>query len=115
MHIPGGMNLIVIMAVVLLIFGPNKLPEIARSMAKAMNEFRGAMRDVTHHLDFTSTTPETRVYPGSTSSEVEPYNQYHSDYAQASVAPYENHETEARAVPGAGPSPTERNESLSVG
>jgi TatA/E family protein of Tat protein translocase len=68
MHLPNGMELVVIMAVVLLVFGPNKLPEVARSLARAMNEFKGAVRDVTQHLDLNSIAAETRVQPPSSST-----------------------------------------------
>ena len=51
-HIPGGINLILILAVVLLVFGPEKVPEVARGVGKAMSEFKNAMRDVSHHFDF---------------------------------------------------------------
>jgi sec-independent protein translocase protein TatA len=65
MHFPGGVNLIVVMVLALLVFGPNKLPEIARSMGRAMSEFKNAMHEVTDHLDFSGTSAETRVYPGA--------------------------------------------------
>lgn len=68
MHIPTPLNLIVIMAVALLVFGPNKLPEIARALAKSMNEFKGALRDVTQHFDLEAMTAETRIRPGSSAS-----------------------------------------------
>ena len=36
----GGWELILIFAVVLLLFGAKRLPEIARSIGKAINEFK---------------------------------------------------------------------------
>ncbi|ADU96409.1 twin-arginine translocase TatA/TatE family subunit [Thermovibrio ammonificans] len=38
----GTQELIIILVIALLIFGPKKLPELARSMGKAINEFRKA-------------------------------------------------------------------------
>ena len=65
MHFPGGIQLMFILAVALLVFGPNKMPEIARSMGKAMSEFKNAMRDVTDHLESGAIGGETRVHPGT--------------------------------------------------
>ncbi len=38
----GTQELIIILVIALLIFGPKKLPELARSTGKAINEFRKA-------------------------------------------------------------------------
>jgi sec-independent protein translocase protein TatA len=38
-------DLFVILIVVLLIFGAGRLPEIARSLGKAINEFKKAMKE----------------------------------------------------------------------
>ncbi|HHY40360.1 MAG TPA: twin-arginine translocase TatA/TatE family subunit [Syntrophaceticus sp.] len=38
----GAGELILILVVVLIVFGPGKLPEVAKSMGKAMREFRKA-------------------------------------------------------------------------
>lgn len=42
----GGTELIVILVVILLIFGPSKLPEIGRSFGKSIKEFRKASKDI---------------------------------------------------------------------
>ena len=39
------MHLLIIFAIALLIFGPKKLPEIGRSMGKALRGFQDASRD----------------------------------------------------------------------
>lgn len=42
----GLMELIVILAVVLLLFGPKKLPELAKGMGEAVREFRKGTKDL---------------------------------------------------------------------
>lgn len=42
----GMGELLVILAVVLLIFGPKKLPELAKSMGEAVKEFKKGQQDI---------------------------------------------------------------------
>ncbi len=37
---PGGLELVVILLVIVMLFGPSKLPQLARSVGKAEAEFR---------------------------------------------------------------------------
>ena len=37
---PGPMELIIILAVILLLFGPKKLPDLARSIGRSLSEFK---------------------------------------------------------------------------
>ena len=43
----GGPELLIVLAVVLLLFGARKLPELARSMGQAKREFNEGTRDET--------------------------------------------------------------------
>ena len=47
----GMSEILLIMLLVLLIFGPNKMPELARGIGKALNELRRATDDVKRELD----------------------------------------------------------------
>lgn len=47
----GIPELIVILVIALLIFGPNKLPEIARSIGKAFADFKKAAEDVKSSIE----------------------------------------------------------------
>ncbi len=51
-------ELIVILVVALLVFGPAKLPELARSLGRGLNEFRRASTDIRQSL--METENETR-------------------------------------------------------
>ena len=46
----GFPEMIVILIVALLVVGPDKLPELARSLAKGVNELRGAMNQIKESL-----------------------------------------------------------------
>lgn len=43
----GPTELILIVGVALLIFGPSKLPELGKSIGKSIREFKGAMKETT--------------------------------------------------------------------
>ncbi|MFO7859734.1 MAG: twin-arginine translocase TatA/TatE family subunit [Desulfosalsimonas sp.] len=47
----GMPELIVILAVALIVFGPKKLPDLARSLGKAINEFKNATQDLKESVD----------------------------------------------------------------
>jgi TatA/E family protein of Tat protein translocase len=48
----GMSEMVIILAVALLVFGPNKLPEIAKQLAKGLKEIRKAGDDLRSNLNF---------------------------------------------------------------
>ena len=46
----GGWEIVLILAVVLILFGAKKLPELAKGLGKGINEFKKATREVTDEL-----------------------------------------------------------------
>lgn len=49
--IPGGLELAILLLVVVMLFGPNKLPQLARSVGKAEAEFTKSRREATTEVD----------------------------------------------------------------
>ncbi|MBZ4219758.1 MAG: twin-arginine translocase TatA/TatE family subunit [Chlorobium sp.] len=47
----GGQELLLILFVVLLFFGPSKLPELARGFGKGMKEFKKAQADLENEFN----------------------------------------------------------------
>jgi sec-independent protein translocase protein TatA len=47
----GFPELLIIMAIALLIFGPKKLPEVGKSIGKAIREFRKASDEIKEKID----------------------------------------------------------------
>ncbi len=45
MSMPGPMEVVVILLVVLLLFGAKRLPEIGRALGEGIREFKRAMKD----------------------------------------------------------------------
>jgi sec-independent protein translocase protein TatA len=48
---PGPMELIVILVVALIVLGPKKLPEAARSVGRGMREFKESISGIDDDLD----------------------------------------------------------------
>ncbi len=46
MPVPGPMELILLLVIVLIIFGPGKLPDIGNAVGKGIREFRKASSDI---------------------------------------------------------------------
>lgn len=55
----GFPELLLIVVVIMIFFGPKKIPDIAKSLGKGIAEFRKAMRDVQSEL----TKPDTPQKP----------------------------------------------------
>ena len=64
----GGWEVILILAVVLIMFGAKKLPELARGLGSGIKEFKKATRDVQDELAsaMDDTPPRRYVPPPST-------------------------------------------------
>jgi sec-independent protein translocase protein TatA len=66
----GPAEILVVLVVALLVFGPNKMPEIARQVGKGFREFRrvqqhlkSELRDVVSEFDQPSSTPSVQPDP----------------------------------------------------
>jgi len=49
----GAMELVIIFGIALLIFGPAKLPEIGKSVGRAINEFKGQANKISEDVKLT--------------------------------------------------------------
>jgi sec-independent protein translocase protein TatA len=49
--LPGGWEWLILLAIVLLVFGAKRLPELARSVGKSMNEFKKGMNESKQSAD----------------------------------------------------------------
>ena len=47
----GGTEILVIMVIALLVFGPRKLPELGKSLGRGLSEFKRASNDLRRSLE----------------------------------------------------------------
>lgn len=47
----GGMELIIIMAVILLLFGAKRIPELARGLGRGIREFKDASSEIKREIE----------------------------------------------------------------
>src|SRR5215475_1472786 len=69
----GGWEIVLILAVVLILFGAKKLPELAKGLGQGIKEFKKATREVTDELntamDDNPPAPQRRLPPANVESE----------------------------------------------
>lgn len=56
----GMWELILILIIALVIFGPSKLPEVGKSIGKAINEFKRQTSKITEDIDLESDQEESK-------------------------------------------------------
>lgn len=47
---PGWPEIVAILVLILIFFGPRKLPEVAEALGKSIRRFRGATRDIQREI-----------------------------------------------------------------
>jgi sec-independent protein translocase protein TatA len=63
----GGTEVVLILAVILILFGAKKIPELARGMGQGIKEFKKATKEVTDEIQNSSTdTPAKPAAPAPT-------------------------------------------------
>ena len=72
----GGWEIVLILAVVLILFGAKKLPELAKGLGSGIKEFKKATREVTDEIssamDETPPPPPRQLPPTNPSAEAHP-------------------------------------------
>lgn len=81
----GPWELILILVIVLIVFGPGRLPDVARSLGKAVNEFRRASTGVQRMWD--EVVKETPAEPApQATAQVAASQEKRSEEEQAATA-----------------------------
>lgn len=67
----GGWEIVLILAVVLILFGAKKLPELAKGLGTGIKEFKKATREVTDEIQNagTETPPSPKLPPANTTAQ----------------------------------------------
>ncbi|AYA37490.1 twin-arginine translocase TatA/TatE family subunit [Hymenobacter oligotrophus] len=68
----GGSEMLLIMVVILIFFGANKIPELARGLGKGIREFKDASREIRSEIENANTQPNGYQQPAS---QPQPYQQ----------------------------------------
>jgi sec-independent protein translocase protein TatA len=68
---PSPIEIIIILAIVLIIFGPKRLPDLGRSLGRGMREFKDSVtgKDKDDELPEGGTAAEKKPEPAATASE----------------------------------------------
>lgn len=109
----GPVEILVILAVVLIAFGPNRLPELARHVAKAMKMFREASDELQRQLDMSDwdkdVSKKTTSYSSSYNTYEYPYQEgasesgyYEDTYNHSDTDGYDSTDRAESAEPDAG-------------
>lgn len=59
----GFPEIVVIVLVILVVFGPAKIPELSRAIGRGMREFRKAMREIDDALEESAHSKQSAVDP----------------------------------------------------
>jgi len=66
----GGWEIVLILAVVLILFGAKKLPELAKGLGTGIKEFKKATREVTDEIQNAGAeTPAPKLPPANTTAQ----------------------------------------------
>jgi Tat protein translocase TatB subunit len=62
----GMPEILLILAIALIVIGPQKLPEVAKTLGKAMGEFKRSAQNLKNSIDIETTVKDTKPKPVKT-------------------------------------------------
>lgn len=68
----GGQELLIILVIALIVLGPKKLPDLAKSLGRMMGEFQRATSDLKREIDLSAQRPEKGPQPNTEPSADQP-------------------------------------------
>jgi sec-independent protein translocase protein TatA len=57
--------LVIVLVVILIVYGPGKLPEVGGAIGKAMKEFRKASTELTDNIKSSTSEPAAETHPAA--------------------------------------------------
>ena len=98
----GMPELIIILVIALIIFGPRKLPELGRSLGKSLGEFKKASNELRNTLDEEIRAEERKEQQSKSEAEqksaLEAANSMRDAITPDTPTPSETHETVSRTT-----------------
>lgn len=113
----GTQEIVFLFLLALLLFGPKKLPEIGRTVGKAITEFRRASNDLkaTFDREMRTLEAETKSLDSTNQYQHDTYNYDYSSYENSYEGSYgETYDSNAASITTPGASATEGAESTSA-
>lgn len=83
----GGSELILIMVVILIFFGANKIPELARGLGKGIREFKDASSEIRNEFERAGQTPPNQPHPNQGYNPNQPNQGYNPGQANSGYTP----------------------------
>lgn len=115
----GMPEMILILAIALIVIGPKKLPDLAKSLGRAMNEFKKATREIKESMDMDGDLKDVKKSLDDLNADVKnavdlnPLKSAKPEPPAADVAPAENQAAEpspSDPVPSDKPEEARRDE-----
>lgn len=92
----SGGEILIILLVVFIVFGPSKIPELARSLGRVMNEVKKASGDLSREFrkEATAIERDLRKTADDLTKEIDPLRETYNPHIAKRV-----HESEAQEIP----------------
>ena len=68
---PGGFEIVIVLAIVLIIFGPKRLPALSRAIGKSITDFKRGLNDVKQDIEDAGDDLERKVNASETGADDE--------------------------------------------